>query len=68
MGTIHQKHVEDTFTTLVPVEVQFARGVKSRVEWIKTDGAEAEFEFKVSAAPVKVAVDPSGWVLTHGRK
>lgn len=68
VGTIHQKHVEDTFTTLVPVEVQFARGVKSRVEWIKTDGAEAEFEFKVSAAPVKVAVDPSGWVLTYGRK
>ena len=68
VGTIHQKHVEDTFTTLVPVEVQFARGVKSRMEWIKTDGAEAEFEFKVTAAPVKILVDPSGWVLTHGRK
>lgn len=63
VGTIHQKHVEDTFTTLVPVELQFARGVRGRVEWIKTDGVEAEFEFKVAAAPVKVAVDPAGWVM-----
>ena len=68
VGTIHQKHVEDTFTTLVPVEVQFARGIKSRVEWIKTDGAESDFEFKVSAAPVKVVVDPSAWVLISGRR
>ncbi len=63
VGTIHQKHVEETFTTLVPVEVQFARGVKSRTEWIRTDGADAEFEFKVATAPSKLVLDPTGSVL-----
>ena len=63
VGTIHQKNVEETFTTLVPVEIQFARGLKTRVEWIRTDGAEAEFEIKVSSAPVKLVLDPAGSVL-----
>ena len=63
VGSIHQKNVEETFTTLVPMEIQFARGVKSRIEWIRTDGTEAEFEIKVPATTVKVVLDPAGSVL-----
>ena len=60
---IKQKKVEETFTTLVPVEIQFAGG-KNRVEWIRVDGAETEFELKLPAVPTKVLLDPTNSVLS----
>ena len=59
---IRQKKVEETFTTLVPVEIQFSGG-KNRLEWIRVDGAETEFELKIGSVPVKVLLDPNGSVL-----
>ena len=60
---IKQKKVEETFTTLVPVEIQFAGG-KNRMEWIRVDGAETEFELKLPAVPIKVLLDPTNSVLS----
>jgi hypothetical protein len=60
--TVRQSGVEEPFSTLVPVEIQMARG-QSRTLWIET-GAEPVTEvISLRAAPIKVLLDPHGAVL-----
>jgi hypothetical protein len=55
-GTITQAEVGEDFSTLVPVEIQFARG--RQVHWVRTGSEPAEFSIPVKQAPVKVSLDP----------
>jgi len=61
-GTVSQSGVDEEFTTLVPVEIQFARG-RAVTQWVRVEGSEGSFTVAVSQPPVKVALDPHDALL-----
>jgi hypothetical protein len=61
-GTVTQSGVDDDFATLVPVEIQVARG-RSITEWVPCSNEPATFRVPLQAAPLKVALDPNYAVL-----
>jgi aminopeptidase N len=62
VGTVTQSDVDDDFTTLVPVEIQLARG-RTMTQWVRAGSTPATFTVAVSQAPTKVALDPKRSVL-----
>src|SRR5262249_21576826 len=62
VGTVTQADVEDDFSTLVPIEIQVARG-KPITHWVRTGGASATFTVALKQAPTKVILDPHRAVL-----
>jgi len=61
-GTVTQTGVDDDFTTVVPVEIQTARG-KSITQWVRTGSTPATFTVALQAPPLKVLLDPRQSVL-----
>ena len=61
-GTVQQSEVAEDFTTLVPVEIQVARG-RSLTHWVKTGADPVPFSVAVRQRPTKVSLDPEGSVL-----
>jgi hypothetical protein len=60
--TLKQSGVEETFSTLVPVEIQMARG-QSRTIWLETGAAPVSETITLRSAPSRVLLDPGGAVL-----
>ena len=61
VGTLTQSDVTDDFSTLVPVEIQVARG-QTITQWVRT-GGDATFTVPLKQAPLKVTLDPHYAVL-----
>jgi aminopeptidase N len=61
-GTVTQTAVDDDFSTEVPVSIQLPGG-KSRIQWVHTSSQPVTFTVALTAAPLKVTLDPSGAVL-----
>lgn len=53
-GTVTQSEVDEDFTTLVPVEIQFAKG--SQTQWVRTSGEPAQFALPLRQTPTKVTI------------
>jgi aminopeptidase N len=62
VGTITQSEVDEDFSTLVPVEIQVARG-KAITQWVRTGATPTIFTVALKQAPTKVALDPRRAVL-----
>jgi aminopeptidase N len=62
VGTVTQTDVRDDFVTLVPVEIQLARG-KTITQWVQAGSAPATFTVALSQMPAKVSLDPKRSVL-----
>lgn len=61
VGTLTQSDVDPGFTTLVPVEIEAARG-QTVTQWVRT-GGDATFSVPLKQAPLKVTLDPHYAVL-----
>jgi hypothetical protein len=61
-GIVTQSEVDETFSTLVPVELQFA-GKRSVTKWVRTSGEPVPFTVDARSAPSKVTLDPSNSIL-----
>jgi aminopeptidase N len=59
---LEQSGVGEDFSVDVPIEIDYGRG-KTEVRWLRTDGAKTSAEWSLSAAPVRVALDPRNWLL-----
>jgi hypothetical protein len=62
VGTLTQSAVESDFSTLVPVEIEVARG-QTITQWVRTSGDPVTFTVPLKQAPLKVALDPHYAVL-----
>jgi hypothetical protein len=62
VGTLKQSEVEPDFSTLVPVEIEVARG-QTITQWVRTGGDAVTFTVPLTQAPLKVALDPHYAVL-----
>jgi hypothetical protein len=62
VGTVTQTDVRDDFTTLVPVEIQLARG-RTITQWVRAGSDPTSFTVTLSQPPAKVALDPKRSVL-----
>jgi hypothetical protein len=62
VGTLTQSDVESDFSTLVPVEIEVARG-QTITQWVRTGGDTASFTVFLKQAPLKVSLDPHNAVL-----
>jgi aminopeptidase N len=62
VGTVTQTDVDDDFATLVPVEIQLARG-RTITQWVLAGSAPATFTVALTQPPAKVALDPKRSVL-----
>jgi hypothetical protein len=54
--------VDDDFSTLVPVEIQVARG-RSITQWVASASTPVTFTVPLKLPPLKVALDPHHGVL-----
>ena len=61
VGTLTQSDVDPGFSTLVPVEIEVARG-QTVTQWVRT-GGDATFSVPLKQAPLKVTLDPHYAVL-----
>jgi aminopeptidase N len=61
-GIVTQSGVDEEFSAVVPVEIQFKTG-KPVVQWVRTDSEPVRFSVDLKQAPVKVALDPSDSIL-----
>ncbi|MCX6619932.1 MAG: M1 family aminopeptidase [Acidobacteria bacterium] len=61
-GSVTQSEVNEDFSTLVPIEIQFARG-KSVTHWIQTASEPVKFSIPVRQQPIRVVMDPRNGVL-----
>ena len=61
-GTVTQTGVPDDFATLVPVEIQIARG-RTVTQWIRCSSDPGTFSLALKAPPLKVTLDPNHAVL-----
>jgi hypothetical protein len=61
-GAIEQSGVDDDFSALVPLEIQFRKG-KPHVLWLKTATGSTSFDVTLRQAPSKVLLDPENSVL-----
>ena len=61
-GTITQSGVDEDFATIVPVEIQIARG-KSITQWVRASPESTSFSVALKHAPLKVTLDPNHAVL-----
>lgn len=61
-GTVTQTDVDSDFTTLVPVQIQVAKG-RPIVEWVRTSSEPSTFNITLRQAPSKVTLDPDSSVL-----
>jgi hypothetical protein len=59
---IEQTNVPSTFSVDVPIEIDLGSG-RLQTQWIRTDGERTQAEWTLSAAPVKVALDPRNSLL-----
>jgi len=62
VGTVTQSEVDDDFATLVPVEIQLARG-RTITQWVRAGSDPTTFTVALTAPPAKVALDPKRSVL-----
>jgi hypothetical protein len=62
VGTLTQSDVTEDFSTLVPVEIQVARG-QTVTQWVRTGGDAVTFTVPLKQAPLKVTLDPHYAVL-----
>jgi hypothetical protein len=62
VGTVTQTDVDDDFATLVPVEIQLARG-RTITQWVRAGSAPSTFTVALTQLPSKVALDPKRSVL-----
>jgi hypothetical protein len=62
VGTLRQSDVEAGFSTLVPVEIEVARG-QTVTQWVRTGGEAVMFTMPLKQAPLKVSLDPHYAVL-----
>jgi hypothetical protein len=62
VGTLTQSEVEADFSTLVPVEIQPARG-PTITQWVRSGGDPVTFTVPLQQPPVKVTLDPHHAVL-----
>ena len=65
-GTLTQTGADEDFTAEVPVEIQLGRG-RLLTHWVKSAAGAVDFSVRlpagVTAAQVKAALDPGGWLL-----
>jgi aminopeptidase N len=61
-GTLTQSGVDDDFTTVVPVEIQAARG-KTITQWVRAAAGATTFTVPLQGPPLKVTLDPHHAVL-----
>jgi hypothetical protein len=62
VGTVTQTEVRDDFTTLVPVEIQLARG-RTITQWVRAGSDPTAFTVTLAQPPAKVSLDPKRSVL-----
>jgi hypothetical protein len=62
VGTVTQSEVDAGFGTLVPVEIQTARG-QTTTRWVRAGGDPVTFTVPLKQPPVKVTMDPHYAVL-----
>jgi len=62
VGTLTESGVDAEFGTLVPVEIQIARG-KTITHWVRADNGTTTFTVALKQAPLKVTMDPHYAVL-----
>jgi aminopeptidase N len=61
-GTVTQSDVASDFSVLAPVEIQLGHG-KTLTQWVRTADGPVSFSVALTAAPVKVQLDPNFSVL-----
>lgn len=57
-GTVSQGDVDEEFSILVPIEVQFGPRAKPLIQWVRTGGDSAPFTIAVKQRPSKVGLAP----------
>ncbi|MEO8369745.1 MAG: M1 family aminopeptidase [Candidatus Solibacter sp.] len=57
IGTVTQSGVDDDFSATAPVEITVARG-KTITQWVRSASDPVTFTVPLTAAPLKVALDP----------
>jgi hypothetical protein len=62
VGTLSQSEVDEDFSTLVPVEIQVARG-RVVTQWVRSANTPVTFSMALKEAPLKVTLDPHYAVL-----
>lgn len=65
-GSISQSEVADDFSTLVPIEIRFARA-KPVTHWIETGPEPVKFRIPARQRPTQVVLDPHNAVLAVKR-
>jgi hypothetical protein len=63
-GTVTMSEVDEDFTVLVPVEIQFSRG-RPVVEWVRASNEPAKFTVALKQAPARVVLAPGEAVLAR---
>jgi hypothetical protein len=61
-GAVAQSGVDEEFSALVPVEIQFPKS-KPLVRWVRTANEPAPFTVALKQLPTKVLLDPNNTVL-----
>ncbi|PWT99938.1 MAG: hypothetical protein C5B51_26020 [Terriglobia bacterium] len=62
VGTLTQDEVPEDFSTLIPVEIQVARG-KTTTQWVRSASDPVTFSVNLQQPPLKVTLDPHYAVL-----
>jgi hypothetical protein len=62
VGTLTQTDADEDFTTLVPVEIQVARG-RTVTRWVRSGSSPTSFTVGLKEPPLKVSLDPHQAVL-----
>ncbi|MFB3826931.1 MAG: M1 family metallopeptidase [Bryobacteraceae bacterium] len=60
-GRVTQSGVDENFSALAPIELQFGRG--KQVHWVRTSHEPEDFSIPIRQQPTKVLLDPSRAVL-----
>ncbi|MGH9722784.1 MAG: M1 family aminopeptidase [Bryobacteraceae bacterium] len=63
-ASVTQSDVDDEFSALVPIEIQFGRA-KPIIHWVRTSSEPAAFSLTLKQAPTKVVLNPGAAVLTR---
>ena len=61
--TVEQSGVDEDFSVLAPVEIQFGKAAKPITRLVRTSSEPAVFTITVPQAPTRVALDPGNSVL-----
>jgi hypothetical protein len=64
VGTVIQTDVDEEFSVMAPIDIQFGRG-KAQTHWVRTGNEPASFTVPLRQPPTKVLLDPGSSILAR---